>query len=39
MIHSTHAVVEVLGATRPELLEAPELEDELVKMMVSYVES
>jgi AcrR family transcriptional regulator len=39
MIHSTQAVVEVLGATRPELLEAPELEEELVTMMMSYVES
>ena len=39
MIHSTHAVVEVLDTTRPELLDAPELEEELVTMIMRYVES
>ena len=38
MIHSTHAVIDNIAASEPELLDAPELEDELVLMMQRYVE-
>ena len=38
MIHSTHAVIDNIAASEPELLDAPELADELVLMMQRYVE-
>jgi len=38
MIHSTHAVIDNIAASEPKLLDAPELEDELVLMMQRYIE-
>jgi hypothetical protein len=37
MTHATHAVIESLASSNPELLDAPELEDELTLMMVGYL--
>ncbi len=37
MMHATHAAIEEIGATEPQLLESQQLEDELTLMMASYV--
>jgi len=37
MIHATHAVIDNIAASEPDLLNAPELEDELVLMMQRYI--
>ncbi len=39
MIHATHAVIDNIAASEPDLLDAPELENELVLMMQRYVEN
>ena len=38
MMHATHAVIDNIGASEPDLLGSLELEDELVWMMLRYVE-
>src|SRR5690606_31727876 len=38
MMHATHAMIDNIAASDPDLLGSPALEDELVVMMLRYVE-